>query len=289
MTRPTVARALSAVARRLLPARERGGVPRDAQARAGEPPAPPPREELERLVRTHGPWYQRIYLGRGVHTLDWSHAAYHESVWAALAPVLAGRLAGASVIDVGSNAGFFALQASRLGARRVLGLEPDARYLAQAELCRRVWDLDVEYRQLGAEQVDTVAEEFDVVLFTGILYHLKNPLRALEQAARRCRDAIVVETEVIPPSRRNRLYVRLGAPDRLRIQRSRGGFAQFLEADELNGDPSNWWVPDTACVLGMLRVAGFRCFSRPCYPESTRLLVVATKEESSCLDRRALG
>src|SRR5262249_1714538 len=61
-----------------------------AQAGAGEPPAAPPREELERLVRTHGPWYQRIYLGRGVHTLDWAHAAYHESVWAALSPVWRG-------------------------------------------------------------------------------------------------------------------------------------------------------------------------------------------------------
>jgi hypothetical protein len=38
---------------------------------------------------------------------------------------------------------------------------------------------------------------------------------------------------------------------------------KFLEADELNSDPSNWWIPDTECVLGMLRAAGFRNFSRP--------------------------
>ena len=64
---------------------------------------------------------------------------------------------------------------------------------------------------------------------------------------------IKIETEVIPPTRPSRVYVRLGPWDGLRVRRARTGFMKFLEGDELNSDRSNWWIPDTECVLGMLR------------------------------------
>jgi len=273
--------------------RRRGDYPpppaADAQRVRGEPPRPRSADELRRTVAALGDWYQRVYLGGGVHTLEWPHAAHHETVWAALEPALPADLHGLSVLDVGANAGWFSLQAKRRGAERVLGLEPDPRYLAQAEFCRDVWGAEVEYRELGAEHLDAVDEAFDLVLATGILYHLRHPLLALEQAGRLCRDAIVVETEVIPPGRRQRLQVRLGPPERLRVRPVGSGFMKFIEGAELNGDPSNWWVPDTECVLGMLRTAGFRHFSRPCYLEPTRLLLVAVKDERSAIDCTALG
>ena len=64
---------------------------------------------------------------------------------------------------------------------------------------------------------------------------------------------------------------------------------EVVEGDDLNGDPSNWWVPDTECVLGMLRAAGFRHLSRPCYLEPTRLLLVASKSERSALAPGEIG
>ncbi|MBU6281770.1 DUF1698 domain-containing protein [bacterium] len=261
----------------------------DAQRRAGEPPRPRPAGELRARADGLAPWYQRVYLGSGVHTLEWPHAAHHETVWAALEPALPADLRGLSVLDVGANAGWFSLRAKRRGARRVVGLEPDPRYLAQAELCREAWDADVEYRALGADDLGSIEESFDVVLATGLLYHLRHPLLALERIADLCRDAVVVETEVVPARRRQRIRMRLGPPDRLRIRSVGAGFMKFVEGDELNGDPSNWWVPDTECVRGMLRAAGFRHLSRPCYLEATRLLLVASKAERSALDLDALG
>ena len=263
--------------------------PADAQRARGEPEAPWPADRLRERVDALAPWYQRVYLGSGVHTLDWPHAAHHETVWAALEPSLPADLGALSVLDVGSNAGWFALQAKRRGARRVLGLEPDPRYLAQAELCRGAWGLDVEYRPLGADDLGSIDETFDVVFATGLLYHLRHPLLALERISDLCRDAVVVETEVVPPGRRQRIRMRLGPPERMRIRTVGSGFMKFVEGDELNGDPSNWWVPDTECVLGMLRAAGFRHLSRPCYLEPTRLLLVASKSERSALAPGEIG
>ena len=63
---------------------------------------------------------------------------------------------------------------------------------------------------------------------------------------------------------------------------------KFIERDELNGDGSNWWVPDTEWVLGMLRTAGFRYFSAPSYFTTGWMLLVASKRRDSILKLKML-
>lgn len=254
-----------------------------------EPPARYSREELLAQVRAFPFWYQRIYLGQGIYTMDNNGApAYHEHVWRRLEPTLPTNLNNASVLDVGCNAGYFAIQSKLRGAGRVVGIEFIEEFVRQAELCRQVWNLEIEYRQLGADQVSSLNEQFDLVIFTGILYHLKNPLQALEDAGKICRDAIMVETEVISEDPRNTVYVRHGPYGKAGVTARHNGFMKFIEKDELNGDGSNWWVPDTECVRAMLRTAGFKYFSDPVYMTESRLVLVASKKSDSILNLRAL-
>ncbi len=110
----------------------------------------------------------------------------------------------------------------------------------------------------------------------------------LENMGRHCQDAIIVESEVIPDDPRNVLMARLGRPGNIKLIPATKGFMKFYERDELNGDNSNWWAPDTECLIGMLRVAGFRYFSRPVYHSPSRVLLIATKNEESVLDYRKL-
>jgi hypothetical protein len=93
---------------------------------------------------------------------------------------------------------------------------------------------------------------------------------------------------VIPEDSRNRVAVRLGEFGKVKLTTSARGFMKFIEGTELNGDASNWWVPDTECVLAMLRVAGFKHFSKPVYPIEGRLLLIASKNEPSLLRLSAL-
>jgi tRNA (mo5U34)-methyltransferase len=246
-----------------------------------EPPTTSSKEELMAMTRSFPYWYQRIYLGQGVYTL--AEPAYHERVWATFRPSFPDALHGASVLDVGTNAGYFALHTKLMGAGKVVGIESVPDYLEQAELCRQVWDADIEYLAIDAHEVADVHDPFDIVVFTGILYHLKNPLQVLEDVGRVCRDAILVETEVILPDPRNRVMVRQGPLGNLRITECHTGMMKFVEAYEVNSDGSNWWIPDTECVMGMLRTAGFQYFSPPCYLNETRLLLVASKKQDSIL------
>lgn len=251
-----------------------------------EPPDPPSREELRALVQSFPYWYQRIYLGRGIYTLD--RTAHHEKVWERVRKTFPSDLGGASVLDVGANAGYFSIQSKLLGAGRVVGLESYGDYLKQAEVCRQIWGMDIEYRAANVDRMSELGEQFDIVLFLGILYHLKAPLLVLEDVGQACRDAIVIETEVMPARARNRVYVRLGPRDQTRITRCAEGMMKFIERDELGSDGSNWWVPDTECVLGMLRTAGFKHFSAPRYLGKERLMLIASKRSDSILNLQAL-
>jgi tRNA (mo5U34)-methyltransferase len=254
--------------------------------RSAHPAARPPREELVARVRAAGWWYQRIDLGEGVFTTE--DPQYHELVWQRIAPAFPERLGGASVLDVGCNAGYFAIELKRRGAGRVLGVEPVPLHFEQAILCRDALGLDIQYVRLDAHEVARLGSRFDVVVFTGVLYHLRNPLLVLEQVGRLCRDVVVVETECIVDDERNVVYARQGPQGAVTVAACRRGFMKFVEGGELNDDGSNWWIPDTECVLGMLRAAGFTRFSTPIYPTEGRLLVLATRAETSLADVTAV-
>ncbi|HJS18690.1 MAG TPA: DUF1698 domain-containing protein [Anaerolineales bacterium] len=250
-----------------------------------EPPNPTTREEAEAFVKSYSFWYHRIYLGNGVYTLPPTLA---DQVWALTKPVFPLDLKGASMLDIGCNAGLFSIQAKLRGADRILGVEFLEMFYEQAEYIRKIWQMDIEYRLMDAHDIGKIHEQFDLVMFAGILYHLKNPLLVLESIGRLCRDAVVVESEVIPDDPRNLLMARIGPRGNFKLTPTTRGFMKFYERDELNGDSSNWWAPDTECLLGMLRVAGFRYFSRPIYHAPSRILLIATKNEKSILDWRKL-
>ncbi|MBI5033446.1 MAG: DUF1698 domain-containing protein [Chloroflexi bacterium] len=251
-----------------------------------EPPNALSREETLSLIRSFPFWYHRIYVGNGIYTLD--NPALHEVVWQKLCPSLPRALDGMSVLDVGCNAGFFSIQLKLLGAGKVVGIESWEDYYKQAEWCKKIWNVDIDYRLQDAHSLDTMQEKFDLVIFAGVLYHLKNPLQVLEQMGRLCEDTIWVETEIIPEDPRNCLYVGQGTYKGIRVTACHKGFMKFIEGDELNGDPSNWWVPDTECVIGMLRTAGFKYFSAPVYVMERRLILIASKKSDSRFNLRAL-
>ena len=83
-------------------------VPRIEERWAVEPPNPPSREEAEAFVKSYSFWYHRIYLGNGVYTLPPTMA---DLVWSHIQPTLPLDLRDASMLDVGSNAGFFSILA----------------------------------------------------------------------------------------------------------------------------------------------------------------------------------
>lgn len=248
------------------------------------PPGHTVSEELRQEIEALSPWFHNMDLG-GIETAP-SHflGDYPRQKWERFAHALPSDLTGRSVLDIGCNAGFYSLEMKRRGARRVLGVDHDERYLAQARLAARVKGLDVEFRRLSTYEVAKLGERFDLVLFMGLLYHLRHPLLALDLV----REHVVNDLLVFQSMMRGERDVAALAPDYPFEERdvfARPGYPKlFFVERSYADDPTNWWVPNRACAEAMLRAAGFRILAHP----EEEVLICRRDEDEAPWRRREL-
>ncbi len=127
-----------------------------------------------------GPWFHNMELS-GVQTAPEHFLGDYPAVkWRHFADAIPADLTGKTVLDIGCNGGFYSMEMKRRGADRVVGIDFDDDYLAQARFAASVEGLDIEFRQMSVYDVAQLGERFDVVFFIGVLYHLRHPLLALD-------------------------------------------------------------------------------------------------------------
>ncbi|HWE48306.1 MAG TPA: TIGR04290 family methyltransferase [Bryobacteraceae bacterium] len=221
------------------------------------------REEIESRIRELGDWFQNMNLG-GVQTAPEHFLGnYPETKWRHFRDAIPADLRGKTVLDIGCNAGFYSFEMKRRGAERVLGIDFDPAYLAQARFAAEVIGLDVEFRELGVYDVAKLGEKFDIVLFMGVLYHLRHPLLALdlihEHAAR---DVLVFQSMQRGANEVARLETDYSFGER-DVFETTGYPALYFVEQRYSGDPTNWWIPNRACAEAMLRSSGFEITAHP--------------------------
>ncbi|WP_245518613.1 methyltransferase domain-containing protein, partial [Mesorhizobium sp. M1C.F.Ca.ET.188.01.1.1] len=114
-----------------------------------------------------GPWFHNMELA-GVETApDHFLGNYPLIKWRKFADAIPTDLSGKSVLDIGCNAGFYSIEMKKRGADRVLGIDFDQAYLAQARFAAEIADCDIEFRELSVYDVASLGERFDIVLFMG--------------------------------------------------------------------------------------------------------------------------
>ena len=187
------------------------------------------------------------------------------------------KFSGRSVLDIGAWDGYYSFLAERQGASRVValdhyvwGLDWDARARYWAECQARgtlpdhskdatdFWLPDLPGRRPFEFAKETLRSEvepivgdfatmdigplgvFDVVLYLGVLYHMKEPLTCLERLRQVTKHVAVIETAAIEvPGFEHESIV------------------QFTAADELNRDYGNWYMPNVRAIHELCQAAGF--------------------------------
>lgn len=207
-------------------------------------PADALRSEIDAL-----PWFHSIDFGDGIVSKG---GIRRSAVMRMADKLLDVPLEGRSFLDIGTWNGAYSIEASRRGASRVLAtdhfiwnVDPKSRRafdLARAKLAPNIEVMDIDVDSLSEATVGT----FDVVLFAGVLYHLRHPLAAIERVSKLAKECLILETHMI----------------RWPISKP---YMRFYPNDELHNDPTNWWSPNKACVEAMLRDVGFKRirFTRP--------------------------
>jgi len=148
-------------------------------------------------------------------------------------------LRGKRALDIGAWDGWFTFELERRGAR-VMAVDstPFERFLVARELLGSQAEYHVDdVCRLSPAQIG----HFDIVMFLGVLYHLKHPLLALEKVCELSTDMVCVESFVTDDG----------------SDLAAKPVMEFYETTELCGQFDNWVGPNTACLLAMCRAAGF--------------------------------
>ena len=221
----------------------RPGCPGSANLRRIDPAASPtpltPALATQLAARTDFVWHQRFELVGGVYAPGAS-----DIPWLMRQAALPERLDDATVLDIGTTNGGAAFECERRGARRVVAVDiADENWFGFATL-KQALGSNVEHVQASIYELpEIVREQFDVVLFWGVLYHLRHPLLALDKLRQLARGTVSIETAVSDHELGQHLELPL---------------ARFYRADELGGDSSNWFAPNVAALTDWCRSCGLR-------------------------------
>lgn len=161
---------------------------------------------------------------------------------------------GKTFLDIGCWDGYNSFEAHKRGASRVLATD----HFAWSDQCwgdRRAFELarkhlapSIEVRDIDLPDLATsTVGSFDVVLFSGVFYHLRHPFSVLEQISKLTNEWLIVETHL----------------DALDVDRPA---MIFYPGSELADDHTNWWGPNPACVVAMLKDVGFSTVTSTTHP-----------------------
>ncbi|MGA8352823.1 MAG: DUF1698 domain-containing protein [Solirubrobacteraceae bacterium] len=224
-------------------------------------------DEIRVLINKYS-WHHQIDLGDGLVTPGRDKSARK------LAGLDLPPLAGKSVLDIGAWDGYFSFAAERLGARRVVALDSviwhnvskDPFEIARKCLRSNVEDIELEVLEISPETVGT----FDVVFFLGVLYHMRDPMAALEAVASVTKDLLVLET----------FTDMIWSPRKA---------VAFYPGTYLGGDHSNWWGPNPAAVVAMVEEFGFKEVRIIQKPTMRRRLYMTARNIASIIYSRRPG
>ena len=216
------------------------------------------REEINAELKRLEPWFHRIDLGNGLYTK--TESVMGEPVdhplgpWQTIQTTLPRDLSDKTLLDVGCNAGFYAFEAKRLGAKRVLGVDGQRQHVRQSLLVRKVLGLDVEFRRLNVYELSPrTVGRFDITLALGLLYHLKHPILALENLYQVTKELLIIETAIMPPERTPESFMHPLGEQQMLLH----ALALVENPPDAKEQIFNWFLPGVDALKALLRSTGF--------------------------------
>lgn len=191
-----------------------------------------------------------VPLCNWVHSIDLGNGQMSPGLWGSNPEILTAEIdfSGKQVLDIGCWDGLYSFHAEEKGAADVYATDLlSARCYAEFptfHLAHRLRGSRARYySNMSVYDLPMLGKsDFDVVLFAGVYYHLRDPLRAFDtiRSLMKRRGVMLVE----------------GA-----VTRAEGCHANFYHDAPFCGDTTNWWVPTIECLEQWIKSAGFRVVS----------------------------
>lgn len=202
----------------------------------------PDQKWIETRVAEEPYWFHRVELPGGIVTPGWSDPRVDKLPHYGLPA----KMTGMRVLDIGNAEGFFSFEAERRGAAEVIGIENYPPMSRKFEICRAALGSRARSYMLNVYDLNPFSMgTFDLVMFFGVLYHLRHPILALQKIASVCTGTLLMQTATCDDG-------------------SNKPMAEFHPfgitsgpADNPSHDPTCFWFPNVACCIAMLQHVGF--------------------------------
>jgi len=188
-------------------------------------------------------WFHQMELAPGLITPGWSNPRLDKMPHYGLP----GSMWGMRVLDVGCAEGFFSFEAERRGAREIVAIDSFPDSIRRFNICRNALGskatgyltnvYDLNRKTFGT---------FDVVMFYGVLYHLRHPLLALEKILDVCTGTMLMQTATYEEPAAGQVALAKFNP-----------FGMPSGLNKENFDPTVFWLPNNLCVKAMVESVGF--------------------------------
>jgi tRNA (mo5U34)-methyltransferase len=218
--------------------------------------------ELANRIAVLGEWFHNINLN-GIQTAP-NHflGDFPQVKWKEIAPIFPKNLRGASVLDLGCNAGFYSIEMKKRGAGRVLGVDVDDRYLDQGRFAASVLGLEIEFEKCSVYEADRIPGQFDYVFFMGVFYHLRYPLYALDKIIQKVGGSLIFQTMIRGSLSSPVLNDDYNFWNKQIFNNPDFPCMYFIEK-KYAGDATNWWIPNHGAMEAMLRSSGLKIVAHP--------------------------
>jgi tRNA (mo5U34)-methyltransferase len=148
-------------------------------------------------------------------------------------------LTGKRVLDIGAWNGAFSFECERRGAPEIVAFSLENPETSGFNRLQSLLDSKVRYVTGSVYNLqDYDLGKFDIVLFLGVLYHLRYPLLAVDRLRQVCAGELFIETHIVDEFAEDPIW-------------------RFYPSAELADDPSNWFGPNIPAVATAFQTAGF--------------------------------
>ena len=192
------------------------------------------REAIEKIY-----WYHSLELRPGIVTPGHNNESFTLPLLK-----LPADLTGKTVLDIGCWDGFYSFECERRGAKRVAATDVyETSSRAGFDLAREELGSSAELTEASVYDLPDVlnGEQFDLVLFLGVLYHLRHPWLGLEKVAACTKPGGIAIIDTLVDC--DTLFDR--------------PLMAFCPDNQVNNESNTWWAPNLSAVSAMLATCGF--------------------------------
>ncbi|HEX8561713.1 MAG TPA: TIGR04290 family methyltransferase [Flavobacterium sp.] len=219
---------------------------------------------LNEEIKNLEPWFHNIHLPDGTQTSPRHFLGdFPAFKWKKIKDSIPEDLSGWKVLDIGCNAGFYSIELAKRGAT-VVGIDLDDHYLKQAKWTANQFGFQdrITFKKMQVYDLAHIDEEFDLVWFMGVFYHLRYPMLAMDIIAQKVKKLLVFQTLSIPGTEEMEIPSDITFHGRDVLKEIAFPKMAFIE-NSLAGDHTNWWVPNHQGILSMLSSCGFKVEAMP--------------------------